>query len=188
MASINNSPRCVFPRSKAAEWGGMAAGFPGTAREPRQDARRADRRDTLIKSDCQLLWVLCQGGVVGYPKGLWIPRPGFESRPWPSYFCSDSLSISLHNLVCTGEAFTAPTRGSRSLHLAGQEVRRRTDPAGDRRETAYQRCYRTHPGISAGNQNRKLKIDPSSSESAGLFIPKTYAIRSPAASSRGVWS
>ena len=26
---------------------------------------------------------ICQGGVVGYPRGLWIPRPGFESRPWP---------------------------------------------------------------------------------------------------------
>lgn len=30
----------------------------------------------------------CQGGVVGYPRGLWIPRPGFESRPWPIPFPS----------------------------------------------------------------------------------------------------
>lgn len=36
---------------------------------------------------------ICQGGVAGHPRGLWIPRPGFESRPWPDYGNFQSLSF-----------------------------------------------------------------------------------------------
>jgi hypothetical protein len=37
----------------------------------------------------------CRGGVGGYPLGLWIPRLGFESRPWPQF----NLIISIYPLT-----------------------------------------------------------------------------------------
>ena len=45
--------------------------------------RRLMHKDTLIRVRCKCKRDICQGGVVGYPRGLWILRPGFESRPWP---------------------------------------------------------------------------------------------------------
>jgi hypothetical protein len=49
--------------------------------------RRWICKDTLIRDRCKCKRDICQGGVVGYPRGLWILRPGFESRPWPFLFC-----------------------------------------------------------------------------------------------------
>ena len=48
--------------------------------------RRWICKDTLIRVRCKCKRDICQGGVVGYPRGLWILRPGFESRPWPFLF------------------------------------------------------------------------------------------------------
>jgi hypothetical protein len=55
--------------------------------------RRWICKDTLIRDRCKCKRDICQGGVVGYPRGLWILRPGFESRPWPDYhlLLSDSF-------------------------------------------------------------------------------------------------
>lgn len=38
---------------------------------------------TFIIGQPQFSRHICQGGVAGYPRGLWIPRSGFKSRPWP---------------------------------------------------------------------------------------------------------
>lgn len=45
--------------------------------------------------------IFCQGGVVGHPRGLWIPRPGFESRPWPPFIFP---VLHLHYRFVIGES------------------------------------------------------------------------------------
>jgi hypothetical protein len=59
--------------------------------------RRWICKDTLIRVRCKCKRDICQGGVVGYPRGLWILRPGFESRPWPFLFCEFFyITFALH--------------------------------------------------------------------------------------------
>ncbi len=68
--------------------------------------RRWICKDTLIRVRCKCKRDICQGGVVGYPRGLWILRPG--SNLGPGLFFSVIFLITFTLLTRSAFPFISP--------------------------------------------------------------------------------